>query len=256
VPSRNEIQWSQLKVGTLVLLAVAILIFLIFLMSGSTGGLFAKKLTLHTYFDNATNLKSGAPVTLEGVTIGNITRIRIVPSREPMPVEVTMRIGEDYARLLHTDSTTVIAQAGVLGDSYVDISSKKATGPPPANNSELKSVDTPSIADVVNTSEVALKGISVLMARVDTLVSTLTTTKGTAGKIINDPELYNRLTRVTANLETITHTVATGEGTMGKLIHDDTLYQRLNDSVTRLNNITAALDEGKGRQASPRRLAL
>lgn len=246
MPSRKEIQWSQLKVGTLVLLAVAILIVLVFLMSGSTGGLFAKKLTLRTYFDNATNLKNGAPVTLEGVTIGNIVRIRIVPSREPTPVEVTLKIGENYAKWLHTDSTTVIAQAGVLGDSYVDISSRKATGPPPANNTELKSVDTPSIADVVNTSEVALKGISVLMARVDTLVSTLQTTKGTAGKIINDPELYNKLTRVSSNLETITRSMANGEGTLGKLIQDDTLYQRLNTSVDRLNNLTAGLDEGKG----------
>lgn len=246
MPSRKEIQWSQLKVGALVLAAVAILIVLIFLMSGSTGGLFSKKLTLRTYFDNATNLKNGAPVTLEGVTIGNIIHIRIVPEREPFPVEVTMRIGENFAHFLHTDSTTVIAQAGVLGDSYVDISSKKATGPAPPNNSELRSVDTPSISDVVNTSETALKGVSVLMARVDTLVSTLTTTKGTAGKVINDPELYNKLTRVTGNLETITRTMASGEGTLGKLIRDDTLYQRLNATVDRLGNITTALDEGKG----------
>ena len=246
MPSRKEIQWSELKVGALVLAAVAILIVLIFLLSGSTGGLFARKLTLRTYFDNATNLKSGAPVTLEGVTIGNIARIRIVPQREPSPVEVTMRIGENYARFLHTDSTTVIAQAGVLGDSYVDISSKKATGPAPVNNTELKSVDTPSISDVVNTSETALRGVSVLMGRVDTLVATLNTNKGTAGKVINDPELYNKLTRVMTNLETITHTMANGEGTLGKLIHDDTLYQKLNASVDRLNDITTALGEGKG----------
>jgi len=246
VPSRKEIQWSELKVGALVLAAVAILIVLIFLMSGSTGGLFARKIMLRSYFDNATNLKTGAPVTLEGVTIGNIIRIRIVPEREPFPVEVTMRIGQNYARFVHTDSTTVIAQAGVLGDSYVDISSKKATGPQAANNTELKSVDTPSISDVVNTSETALRGISVLMGRVDTLVSTLNTTQGTAGKIINDPELYNKLVRVTGNLETITRTMAGGDGTMGKLIHDDTLYQRLNTSVDRLNDITTALAEGKG----------
>ena len=81
MPSRKEIQWSQLKVGALVLVAVAVLIFLIFLMSGSTGGLFSQKLVLRTYFDNATGLKPGAPVTLEGVTIGNVTRIRVVPER-------------------------------------------------------------------------------------------------------------------------------------------------------------------------------
>ena len=96
MPSRKEIQWSQLKVGALVLAGSAVLIFLIFLMTGSSGGLFAHKLILRSYFENAAGLKNGAPVTLEGVTIGNVTRIRVVPERNPTPVEVTMRVGRDY----------------------------------------------------------------------------------------------------------------------------------------------------------------
>jgi phospholipid/cholesterol/gamma-HCH transport system substrate-binding protein len=246
VPSRKEIQWSQLKVGALVLVAVAILIFLVFLMSGSTGGLFAPKLVLRTYFDNASGLKNGAPVTLEGVTIGNVIRIRVVPERAPKAVEVTMRIGEKSLPLLHVDSTTVIAQAGVLGDSFVDITSKKATGPPPANNSELRSVDAPSIQEVVNSSEAALQNITVLMAKVNTFFDTLNSRKGSAGMLMNDPALYNNLSKVTRNLETITRTLAGGQGTLGKLIHDDTLYQKLNASVDKLSNITTALDQGKG----------
>jgi phospholipid/cholesterol/gamma-HCH transport system substrate-binding protein len=246
VPSRKEIKWSQLKVGTLVLVAVAILIVLVFLMSGSTGGLFTPKLMLRTYFDNAGGLKPGAPVTLEGVTIGNVAKIRVVPSRSPKPVEVIMRIGDNYARFLHVDSTTVIAQAGVLGDSFVDITSKKATGPPPPNNTELRSVDAPSIQEVVNSSEAALNQITILMGKVDTFFDALNSKKGTAGKLMNDPELYNKLALVTTNLEAITKAMASGQGTLGRLIHDDTLYQKLSSSVDRLNNITVALDEGKG----------
>ena len=246
MPSRKEIQWSQLKVGSLVLVAVAILIALIFLMSGSTGGLFAPKLILRSYFENASGLKNGAPVTLEGVTIGNVLRIRVVPERSPTPVEVTMRIGDKFAPFLHTDSNTVIAQAGVLGDSFVDITSKHATGPPPPNNSELRSVDTPSIQDVVASSEVALKHITVMMGKIDTLLDTLNSKKGTAGKLMNDPELYDKLTKVSTNLETITRTMAGGEGTLGKLIRDDTLYQRLNTSVDKLSSITTSLEQGKG----------
>lgn len=246
MPSRKEIQWSQLKVGTLVLVAVIILIILVFLMSGSTGGLFAPKLTLRSYFDNASGLKNGAPVTLEGVTIGNIKGIRVVPSRSPKPVEVTMQIGEKSLPFLHVDSSTVIAQAGVLGDSFVDITSKGATGPPPKNGSELRSVDTPSIQEVVNSSEAALQQINGLMKKVDTFFDTLNSKKGTAGMVMNDPQLYNKLTQVTTNLATITHSISKGDGTLGKLIRDDTLYQKLNGSVERLNNITASLDEGKG----------
>ena len=246
MPSRKEIQWSQLKVGALVLVAVAVLIFLIFLMSGSTGGLFSRKLVLRTYFDNATGLKAGAPVTLEGVTIGNVTRVKVVPERNPTPVEVTMQIGEAEARFLHADSTTVIAQAGVLGDSFVDITSKSASGPPPPNHSELKSVDAPSIQEVVRSSQDALKQTTILMGKVDTFVDTLNSKKGSAGKLINDPELYDKLARVTGNLETITRSLSNGEGSLGKLLHDDTLYQKANSAIDRLNNITVALDEGKG----------
>ena len=61
MPSRKEIQWSQLRVGALVLAAVAVLVLVILLMNSSEGGLFANKLTLRTYFDNAGGLKAGAP---------------------------------------------------------------------------------------------------------------------------------------------------------------------------------------------------
>lgn len=130
MPSRKEIQWSQLRVGVLVLAALAVLILLIFLMTGSTGGIFAQKLILRSYFTNAAGLKDGAPVTLEGVTIGSVRRIRVVSRRNPTPVEVIMQVGMDHLHDLHVDSTTAIAQAGVLGDSYLDIDSSRASGPP------------------------------------------------------------------------------------------------------------------------------
>jgi len=67
VPSRKEIQWAQLRVERLVLAATLVLIGIIFLMSGSTGG-FARKLLLRS-IRKCRRLKDGAPVTLEGVTV-------------------------------------------------------------------------------------------------------------------------------------------------------------------------------------------
>jgi len=246
VPSRKEIQWSELKVGALVLVAVAVLIALIFLMSGSSGGLFARKLVLRSYFENASGLKNGAPVTLEGVTIGNVTKIRVIPARNPTPVEVTMQVGHGFEQALHTDSTTSIAQAGVLGDSFVDITSAQATGPVPASGAELRVVNAPSIQEVVRTSQDALRQTTVLMGKVNTFVNTLNSKTGTAGRLVNDPELYKKLTAVTTNLETLTNGMTKGKGTLGKLMNDDTLYQRASSAIDRLNNITVALDEGKG----------
>ncbi len=226
--------------------ALAVLIALIFLMSSTTGGVFARKIKLRSYFENAAGLKDGAPVTLEGVTIGNVTHIRLVPQRNPTPVEVTMQVGREYLHDLHSDSTAAIAQAGVLGDSFVDLSSAHASGPPPAENAELAAVGSPSIGDVVRTSKVSIEEIATLTRKVEILVDSLNSKRGTVGMLINDPELGHKITQIATNLETVTNALASGKGSLGKMLTDDTLYTRANDAVDRLDKITQNLNEGKG----------
>jgi phospholipid/cholesterol/gamma-HCH transport system substrate-binding protein len=225
---------------------MAVLIGLIFLMSGTTGGLFARKLVLRAYFENAGGIKEGAPVTLEGVTAGNVIHVRVVPDRDPTPVEVTMQVGHEYLDGLHVNSTASIAQAGVLGDSYLDISSAHASGPPPANNAELKTTGAPSIQDVIRTSQVSIEQITALMGKVETLVDTLNSTRGTAGEFINNPALYQKIARITDDLQTITGSIAGGKGSLGKLITDDSLYTRANSAIDKLDKITTGLDAGQG----------
>jgi phospholipid/cholesterol/gamma-HCH transport system substrate-binding protein len=246
VPSRKEIQWSQLRVGALVLAAMAVLVGLILLMSGQSGGLFERKLVLRSYFENAAGLKDGAPVTLEGVTIGNVIHVRVVADRSPTPVEVTMRVSNEYLDRLHTDTTATIAQAGVLGDSYLDLSSAHASGPAPANNAELKATGAPSIQDVVRNSNESIIELNNLLHKVEVTIDAVNSRRGTAGELINNPELYHKISRIADDLETISGAVAAGKGSLGKLVNDDTLYNRANAAIDRLNKITIALDEGKG----------
>ena len=246
MPSRKEIQWSQLKVGALVLAALAILIALIFLMTGASGGLFAHRIKLRCYFPNAAGLKDGAVVSLEGVTIGNVTHMRVVPERNPNPVEVTMQVGEKYLYDLHTDSTVSIQAAGVLGDSYVDIDSAQAKGPRPANNSELISSGAPTIQSVINSSQVSIEEINHLMHKIETLIDTLNTRQGTAGELINDPLVAKKFVSIATDLETVTSAIAQGKGTLGELVNDNTLYTKLNSAADHLNTIATDLDAGKG----------
>jgi phospholipid/cholesterol/gamma-HCH transport system substrate-binding protein len=246
LPSRKEIQWSQLRVGALVLAALAVVVLLILLMSSASGGVFAHKLTLRTYFDNAAGLKSGAPVTLEGVTVGNVTRIRVVPDRYPTPVEVTLRIGEEYINDIHGNSTTSIAQAGVLGDSYVDINSSHASGPPPSNNAELRSIQAPSIQSVITSSQASIEEIQRLMRNANTLMDSLNSQRGTLGGLINDPAFYAKVNRTLDNLQKITGAISQGQGTIGKLVNDDTLYTHANSVVGQLDKVATGLNNGQG----------
>src|SRR5271155_2162424 len=128
LPSQKQLKWSQLRVGLTVLFASVTLGVLIFVMSG-TGGWFTHKITLHSFFDNASGLREGAPVRLAGVDIGNVISIRIVREKPTTPVEVTMKVNTKYSFNLRKDSVTLLSTAGILGETYVDVDSSGAKGP-------------------------------------------------------------------------------------------------------------------------------
>ncbi|HEX4583084.1 MAG TPA: MlaD family protein [Acidobacteriaceae bacterium] len=246
MPSQQEVQWSQLKVGVLVIVALVALTALVFLMSGSTGGLFAGKITLRSYFENAAGLKVGAPVNLEGVTIGNVSHINIVGGRKLTPVEVIMKVSTRNISDVHEDSKTSLDTVGVLGDTVVDINSKHAIGPQVKNNDELGTTESPNLSDVIKSSQGTIEQVNTILAKVDSLVDSLNTGKGSIGQLINDPGLYNRANETVTQLAKLSTNLSQGKGTIGKLLNDDTLYNHLNDTTARIDHITAEIDNGQG----------
>ena len=246
MPSQQEVQWSQLKVGVLVLVALSALTALVFLMSGNTGGFLAGKITVRSFFENSAGLKVGAPVNLEGVTIGTVKSVRIVPERKLTPVEVTMRIGKKFTPALHSDSKTSLETIGVLGDTVVDINSKFATGGPIQDNSELQTTETPNLSDVIKSSQGTIEQLNTILAKVDNLVDSLNSGKGSIGKLINDPNLYDRAIATLNEIQGLVDQVGNGKGSIGKLIADDTLYNRANDTVGKLQDVASQIDSGNG----------
>jgi phospholipid/cholesterol/gamma-HCH transport system substrate-binding protein len=246
VPSQQEVQWSQLKVGVLVLVALSALTALVFLMSGNTGGFLAGKITVRSFFENSAGLKVGAPVNLEGVTIGTVKSVVIVPERKLTPVEVTMRIGKKFVPALHTDSKTSLETIGVLGDTVVDINSKFATGGPLQDGAELQTTETPNLSDVIKSSQGTIEQLNTILAKVDNLVDALNTGKGSIGKLINDPSLYNRAIGTLNEIQGLVDQISNGKGSIGKLIADDTLYDRANSTVGKLQDVASQIDSGNG----------
>ncbi len=246
MPNQHEVRWSQLKVGVLVIVALAALTALISLMSGSSGGIFSRHIMVHSFFKNASGLKPGAPVNLQGVTIGSVKKIIIVPGRKLTPVEVIMSLGLNYKAALHQDTTASLATAGVLGDTFVDLDSAHATGPPLQNGDEVPTLESPSLADVIKSSQSTIAQVNVILAKVNTMADALGTSKGSLGKFINNPDLYNNAVGTLHQLQGTITTINKGQGTLGKLIKDDTLYNHLNDTVLRLQNIVDQIDAGKG----------
>lgn len=247
MPSQKQLKWSQLKVGLTVLAASITLGILILLMSG-TGGVFTKKIVIKSYFDNAGGLREGAPVRLQGVDIGNVSAIRVVsdPSRRLTPVQVTMKVNTQYHSNLHKDSFTLLATAGVLGETYIDIDSSQASGPEVQPGDVLPTRETPDIQDVVRASQGTLQNLDALEKRVDRILAFIESGQGSIGKVIYDPTLYNRLNATVGQFQGLVNDVTSGKGSLGKLLVDDQLYQNANTTIDKLNGIIDDLNAGKG----------
>jgi phospholipid/cholesterol/gamma-HCH transport system substrate-binding protein len=249
MPSQQEVRWSQLKVGVIVLISSVILVTLLFLMTSSAGlGILSHKLTVVTYFVNSAGLKTGAAVNLEGVTIGTVKSVTIdnSPARKLTPVKVVMKLNEKYAVGLKKDSKASLSTVGVLGDTVVDINSQFAVGPRLQDGDELKTLETPSLSDVVKASQGTIESLNVILAKVNVLVDDLQAGKGTIGQLLVNPDLYNKVNRTVDELMTLERNINAGKGSIGKLMTDDSLYNRLNDTAAKLQNIANNVDSGKG----------
>lgn len=247
MPSQKQLKWSQLKVGITVLAASITLAVLIFLMSG-TGGWLTPKIQVKSYFDNASGLRVGAPVRLDGVDIGNVTAIQVVSAADKKltPVEVVMKVSTKYHENLHKDSLTSLSTAGVLGETYIDIDSSQASGAMAQNGDVLPIRDHPDINDVVRASQGTLQNLDALLKRMDRIIAFVESGQGSVGKLIYDPQLYNRLSSTVNEFQGLVNQVSQGNGTIGKLISDDELYKKVNGTVDKLNTMIDELNAGKG----------
>ena len=245
MPSQKQLKWSQLKVGVTVIVASVTLMILIFLMSG-TGGWFTHKIILKSYFDNSGGLRDGAPVRLQGVDIGNVTGIRVVPGKPLTPVEVTMKVNTKYRFELLKDSVTSLSTAGVLGETYIDIDSSMAKGPEAQSGDTLTTREHPDIQDVVRSSQSTLQNMDALLKRADRILAFVESGQGSIGKFIYDPNLYDRVNATVNEFKGIVDEVKNGQGSIGQLIASDEAYKKAMAAVDKINAIIDELQQGKG----------
>ena len=247
MPSQKQLKWSELRVGLTVVLASITLGVLLFLMSGTTG-LFTPKIVLKTYFDNAGGLREGAAVRLNGVDIGNVTKIRVVPNKDKQltPVEITMKVSTKYSFNLRRDSVASLSTAGVLGETYIDIDSSQAIGQVAQNGDTLPTQVHPDFNQVVRSSQSTLQNMDALLKRADRILAFAESGKGSLGKLIYDPTLYDRFSATVSEFKGIVDQISKGQGSLGQLVSRNDAYDKVMSILDKLNGIADDLQQGKG----------
>ena len=159
----------RLKVGLLALAALAILVIVIVLITGDTP-LFASYSTVYTYMNDATGLTDGAPATLNGITIGTVSKVELSGLSDPQHiVKVALSIEDRFMRSIPDDSKTELTAPNLLGTKFVNIN-KGQSRTPVKPNGTLPGLDTRGFEDVVKQSYGVLTSLQGVVDRADRIV--------------------------------------------------------------------------------------
>lgn len=258
--TQNNLTFSQLRVGLFVLIALAVLGFLILNSTGEFNP-FEKKLHLKARFVTADGLREGAEVQLAGVTIGKVDEVKFLPPDSPEDEKIEARIsvaqaldGQPISERIRTDSLAQLVALSVLGnDKMINITPGTVKGSPVSENHVLTSSAAISINQLTSTGNDLLQQINKIAVPANEILNKANRGEGSMGRFINDESFYNNLdatlteSRATIlKLQTTLDKVNRGEGSAGKILNDPELYNSLNKTVAQLEGISQDLRAGKG----------
>jgi phospholipid/cholesterol/gamma-HCH transport system substrate-binding protein len=253
----SKTQWAQLKVGLMAIVALAILGFLIFLMSGARG-FFTTKTEIYTYLNDSQAVSEASPVTLNGITVGQVSKVELSGSNQPNRfVKISMAIETKYLPAIPVDSQAEMAAANLLGTKYINIKKGKSAQSIQAG-AEIPSSESAELEDVFRQSSATLATLQNVVTKLGDIIDQVQTGKGTIGKLLVDPTLYNNFVAISAKFASLASdlhdTLNSSDNSVGKLFHDNgELYNdvhgivtQANGVITQVNTLVDGLNSGKG----------
>jgi phospholipid/cholesterol/gamma-HCH transport system substrate-binding protein len=209
---------------------------------------FASKITVTTYFKDSLGLMSGATVNLNGVAVGTVTKVQLstAPEHAKAPVQVTMSLKTKYLSGLHADSLAEMTSMGALADTFIDIDSAHAIGPPPKDGAELATLNAPTVLNLKSVQDTE-DGARKFIDRLDSLVNEGVSGKGSIGQLLSNPGLTKQAAVTVAKVHRTAAKLSGTDSTAGKIINDPSIGDKLADigkNMQGLQTSVAKLTDG------------
>src|SRR4029077_5644278 len=118
----SVITWDQLKVGGMIVAALAVMAVAIYKL-GQSANLFSKRYELIAYLQNANGLRAGGTVLVAGQFAGTIKSIDFLPVDADTTKNLRLRMAVDHnlQPQVRADSKAHVRTLGLLGDKVIDI---------------------------------------------------------------------------------------------------------------------------------------
>jgi phospholipid/cholesterol/gamma-HCH transport system substrate-binding protein len=275
------ITWDQLKVGLVIVAALAVMGVAIYKL-GQAANLFSKRYELDAYLANASGLRAGGTVLVAGQFAGTIKSIDFLPvdNDTARNLRVRMAVDQSLQPQIRSDSKARVRTLGLLGDKVIDIS----IGTP--RYAILRSGDTLSVSPSLDYEAVLAQAAGAVndmvdlthdlrkitggivrgegpvgqlmtnralydqfvgtMTRANSMLTRFENPNGTFGRLLDDPTLYNHFVSVISSADSLVVSLNDKNGTIGKLLRDDSLYLRLVDMARAGDSLAKMMSDPNG----------
>ena len=175
---------TELKVGIFILIAIVILAIFIFKVGNikDYGGGYLIKFI----FKNVSGVKSGSPVRLSGVDVGEVDKVNILIDKKNKNTKVELTAWIKKSISIPRYSQAYINTLGLLGEKYIEIIPPDEIQSFLASGETIVGVDPAQMQDWISEAENTIKDFQELIAK-------LKAGEGTVGKLLNDDRLYQEL---------------------------------------------------------------
>ncbi|MGA8263550.1 MAG: MlaD family protein [Ignavibacteriaceae bacterium] len=240
---------APVRLGIFIFLGFLLFVIGIF-MIGKRGAIFGSSFKVKANFSNVQGLRNGALVRLNGIDVGSVASIKIVPDTTGR-VEVTMNLSEDIKRFIRTDTKATIETEGLVGNKVVVLEPGSSSTDMVSDGGYIQTKEQPSFSALLDETQGVVQYTKEMTKSLAEITEKVNNGEGSIGKLLNDNKLYNNAAdltlQATASLKGITKELEKVTGLFDKLgVGVEKVVDNVNSTTGKLDSIMAGVQQGKG----------
>jgi phospholipid/cholesterol/gamma-HCH transport system substrate-binding protein len=206
------------KIVGLFIIIPLIILLVVFIFLGRIRHLFEDTYTIKATFKEGEGLKAGTPVILSGIDIGVIKSAQLNEKNE---VEVILEIRKIFQAMIRKGSRATIAKAGFIGEQRIKILPGPPLQPVIREGGSIAVEEAMAIEEIVPRVMSALENVEKTLNKITEITGNIPSTAASD---------------ILGNIKSITEDIKTGKGTAGAIITERELYNRIHDAVKKVDS--------------------
>ncbi len=239
----------ELKVGLLVLSAVAVFALGVFLI-GEKNNLFSRKNRYYVLFQTVSGVRAGNPVQLNGVDVGAVEEVVLPEDPAKRFIRVWISVERRYADRVREDTLARIKTLGLLGDKYVEITSGTEAFPAVPDGGEIRAAPATNVDALLASGEDVMANVVEISHSLSAILGRMERGEGLLGELTSDsPEgrrLRESMLGTFETVERIAEKIESGDGLLPRLLNDPALADQVGSAVDRLESLVQKAESGPG----------